>query len=367
MILNNIFLFLFGLSFFINTRLFSFYYLKIMYISSIFLIILIRFVLNLKNLKIKKEILIFFIFFLIYFINSLTIGYSLKNTILCFIILIYLYYITENKFSFKDFNVINYCMKLYLIINLFQVVIVNNRYGIEFNTNTLGLKVFLIYTLFFLNKKRKYNLWRILCIFLIILSGTRSSLLAIILLEGGYFIFKTIKLKSYKKFFCIFIAMKVFFIWLYAIILPQILILNKWSQKYTNKNFFSGRNVLWEKGILILKDNILFGIGSSFDSFIITGKKLSLHNLDIRIMLEVGLIGYTIFIVYFLFLIDRIQEMKIDKDSKYMFFSVLISILFQQTFEISLTQNNVIVGLIQWFCIYGRILISNIGERNEKY
>ncbi len=356
MVLNNVFFFLLNLSFFINTTLLPFSCIKLMYISSISLITLIYFILNFKNLKIKKEILIFFIFFLIYFINSLTIGYSLKSTIQCFIILMYLYYITENKFSFKNFDTISYGMKLYLIINLFQILLSNENYGIELNANILGLKTFLIYILFFIIAKKKYTLWKCVCIFLVILSGARSSILAIVLLEGIYFIFKFFKLKSYKRYFSIFVVIKLFFIWLYAIILPKVFILNEWSQKYTNKNFFSGRNILWKKGLLILKDNIFFGIGSSFDSSMITGENLSLHNLDIRIILEIGLIGYIIFVVYFLFLINRVQEMKIDESSKCVFFSVLISILFQQIFEISLIQNNMVIGFIQWLCIYMCIL-----------
>lgn len=360
--INKIFFIILGIGLFIDTKFFESPIINTLYFTSIFLIIFKFYIINLKILKIKKEIFIFLLFSLVYLINYFYIGHSIKSVIQCFIIFLYINYISENKVLFNFIDNLYIISKFYLIINILEILFNNNIDGLELNSNLLGVKVFLIYLLL---RSDKCIFWKYICILLIFLSNSRSSLLGIIMFEGIYFIFNNFKIKVYKTFFYLFIFIKINFIWLYAIILPKISILNELSRKYTNKNFFSGRSELWQKGIEVLKEHFIFGIGTSFNSSYITGQELSMHNLDIRILLEVGIVGYFLFVIYFIFLIKRVRALDIEKINKDIFIGILISILFQQTFEISLIQNNIKVGFLQWLCIYIIILKYN-GEKNGK-
>ena len=122
------------------------------------------------------------------------------------------------------------------------------------------------------------------------------------------------------------------------------------SVRVTGKNLFSGRQRLWGPVIEAILANPLTGHGASAVPGDIMATTLSAHNLYLQVTLQVGFVGLGV-LLWLLCSIWRLfwceGELAIARLSG----SFFVGILIQQTYEVSLTQNNMTIGLLQWIII----------------
>jgi O-antigen ligase len=160
------------------------------------------------------------------------------------------------------------------------------------------------------------------------------------------------------------------FVYFYGVIATSenFFFINSLVRRYTQGNFFSGREILWSGLIPAIFQKPIFGYGPGtvpgdiIYSILISNQRslsLSSHNLFIQIGIQVGLLG----VLLFFWLIWRIWKVFWYGRGVWgvsLAGSFLVGILVHQVFEVSLTQNNLTVGLLQW-------LILGIGVAKSVY
>lgn len=136
--------------------------------------------------------------------------------------------------------------------------------------------------------------------------------------------------------------------------------LEHFSRAYLNKNFFSGRQIVWKMVLNALKGNEVFGLGLNMLPSMIYKTQFSSHNLYLQTVLQMGLVG--------LVLLGSILWALLGKFCLYdgapqrIGIALLVAMLVHECFEVSLTQNNLAFGLFIW-AIFG-ICIS-LGNSQE--
>lgn len=129
---------------------------------------------------------------------------------------------------------------------------------------------------------------------------------------------------------------------------PLAAVLQEYSLRLTGRNFFSGRQYLWPVILDAIKQRPWLGYGASATPALIMDTSLSSHNLFLQISLQVGLVGMTIFGVFLLSIWNCFWY---GRDNRIVRLSTafFVAVMLHQLFEVSLTQNNLAVGILQWF------------------
>jgi len=132
--------------------------------------------------------------------------------------------------------------------------------------------------------------------------------------------------------------------------IPVFIDFNHQIYEITGKNFFSQRERLWIVLIEAIKEQPITGYGSNVLPTDIIGKEVSAHNLYLQIFLQVGLVGLLLFLfmLWQIWEILRLGSLNLQVRITGAFF---IGILVHQAFEVSLTQNHLSIGMIQWTII----------------
>lgn len=128
------------------------------------------------------------------------------------------------------------------------------------------------------------------------------------------------------------------------------LALQDFVQEKTQRNLFSGRDKLWPPLVTAILERPWFGYGASATPGVVMETTLSSHNLYLQIALQTGLLGVVVF-VGFLFAVWRIYWLGRDNSLSRLSAAFLVAILVHQTFEVSLTQNHLAVGVTQWLTL----------------
>ncbi len=136
---------------------------------------------------------------------------------------------------------------------------------------------------------------------------------------------------------------------------------NEIIRNYTGKNLFSGREDIWLALIELIKQRLLIGYGASASPQQFLPIGLSSHNLYLQIALQSGLTGLALLILLF-WNIWKLFYRKVDSIYVKLAASFFVAAMVYQLFEVSLTQNNLAIGILIW-------LITSIGvsksiERN---
>lgn len=126
--------------------------------------------------------------------------------------------------------------------------------------------------------------------------------------------------------------------------------LNDLSISLFNKSFFSGREKIWSELWDYILNSPMIGHGISVDSNHIDNISTSAHNQYLQIMLETGLIGILLFLT-FLYLLWLLLLKNRKNFLGALSIAYFIAILFYESFELTLFQNNFNIGLIQWTII----------------
>lgn len=135
-------------------------------------------------------------------------------------------------------------------------------------------------------------------------------------------------------------------------------------REYTGGNFFSGRNVIWHVAFNYIKESPIWGYGLDNRLLRFAGIDLSTHNTYIHILLQGGMVGLFIFIM-FMYTIWEEYFNNLDNDIVRTAASYLIGTLIFINFELTLIQNSVVVALFLWFILGIGLIECNNSKRTE--
>lgn len=187
---------------------------------------------------------------------------------------------------------------------------------------------------------------------LIFSSRSRSGLLALGMFLATYYIWPYIGRRASFGFAYLLgvIALIVFLTFSGAerIQLPPILnvLLEDFSSSY-EKNVDSGRSQLWNAALDLISDRPLFGWGTGSTTQNVLNSGLSFHNWYLTVAYHFGLVGITLYIILFVGIWQVFCSMSSHPLARAAA-SSLAGLLMTQVYEVSLTQNNLNMGLVFW-------------------
>lgn len=287
---------------------------------------------------------------------------ALKNILGLLLIICFIYWCYEVDYcSEKSIYIILYYMFLLALLMVFFVK--KNTFFYEKNTLAAGiLFIHLAYVLFFLEYKKKKNiLWvgqliisTMLSIFFTYITGSRTAL-AIYFIVGGVFIaLFIVKLPSqYLRYiFWILVLTAVFVIWFYINIRSFSWYdkVNQYSQQFFHKNIDSARPHLWSTELARLNGHILNGLGTGVLPQMNRYAESSFHNTYIQLVIQNGVIGLGIFLLFMDALWKEIVKKSEFIVGKYIL-SVFIGVIIYNCFEVTLLSNKIFIGIVQWFIL----------------
>lgn len=140
--------------------------------------------------------------------------------------------------------------------------------------------------------------------------------------------------------------------------------INQLFLEYTGQRFYSGRNKVWFDLIQLGSKNNLFGYGTGVLPKDLFRTDLSSHNLYLQIYIQNGLISLLLLFFIINGIWNKIYKYKENPSSK-IFAGLFIGIIVHQTFEVTLLQNNISIGTLQWILV-AIGLNSLIGRKEHK-
>lgn len=226
------------------------------------------------------------------------------------------------------------------------------------NSNTLGIVSLLFswlsWILYKIYNKKIYMLYSLMYVFIIYMSGTRSSLMIILLVIFNLMIFRFISKNRlrWNLFYISVIATILSITYIYPSIGNYSFFteLNLYVFKLTGKSLLSGRNFIWQESIYLILQRPLFGYGTGTLLSDISGINISAHNLYIQVAIQNGIIGLSLLLILFWGIWNLLYHNKRDEIIR-LSACFFVGILVQNMFEITLTQNNLSFAIIQWFII----------------
>lgn len=226
------------------------------------------------------------------------------------------------------------------------------------NNNYIGM-LFFCFTVLYSLATYKYSFFYFLMISLLItivfISGSRSSLIGIIIMFIFYKFFLLHRYKNYYFYKYIFhgvIIANLLFVIAYTILPYQEIgqTINTLTQIYTGKNFFSGRQLIWNSIITQIYQAPFIGNGLSYTVGNIYDTQLSAHNWYLQILLQSGMIGLVLIVMLIFQIYKRLLKF-LWCQKACLGAAFLLAFLSQQSFEIAFTQNHLSIGLIVWFIL----------------
>ncbi len=332
------------------------------YIFLLFMFLIFILLIQKKSIT-KRELLLFFpfiMFSLVYFINlnskTDTNGIMIVVNQLAYMMVIYIIYsITWTKFQVKSLSYLHYIGIPMLFILIFIIP------GV-LNTNVIGSYAFylsffpLLYLVGYTKNLKKSRILLIFVLMLAVISATdtRSVLLSVAFGILTFFLWKFIS--SRKIFFNLYFFLIMAFNYFVIVVYPKMYTwdnfhtLNNLSLQITGKPLLTGRNTIWSQLVDLITIKPLLGYGSSVvpENFLSTS--LSAHNLYLQIGLQTGLTGLILLLLFLFIIWESFWKNRYDP-KVILVSSFFISILIHQTFEVTLTQNQFGIGLLQWMII----------------
>jgi len=191
--------------------------------------------------------------------------------------------------------------------------------------------------------------------FLMRMANNRSVYLTMAIFLGGCLLMNWKKPKNAKPRGLFLILIMAAAGLAFTIIYPQLLntslgmSLEMLSRTVFNKNFFSGRQVIWLniEELIIQSPYIGYGLDARPEHFFSTS--LSSHNLWLQTALQSGLIGVVFLLIFYLTAIFSSYH-RLNKEW-YVSAAFGAAYIIHECFEISLTQNNFCLGIIVWFLL----------------
>lgn len=284
-------------------------------------------------------------------------------------------------FSNSEWNnkVILLIYRISIVFVLFHFLVwIAKGFGREFssiypNSNILGpfmfIAIYFILLRIFTTKKRLIPyIFLLIALVILLASDTRSVLLSIFIGAIIYFIWNTIvKNKGLSIFLFILIIVSfgsIVFVYPKLPNWSQYGKLEAWMLEHTGKSIMSGRADIWGRLNNLIDLRPIFGFGPNTVATDVIGREASSHNLYINMALQIGYLGLLIFILI-LFTIFMSYVSKGSNRLVKLSAAAFIAILAHQLFEITLVQNQLSIGLLQWLVIATGVGVTT-NKSNDK-
>lgn len=309
-----------------------------------------------------------FLYLLINFMGMLAYGITSRINIITFglslLFFILASYLNWNK---RVIGFILFLVILYVLINIFFLLVSGHAdthfSGMFINPNSLGAYSGFLTFFPFLKiidpntRKIKKFFWLGVVITLLVMvyiSDTRSmmfSLLIAFLVYKGFGKISRTRFSFNILFFTV-LGLAISFITVYPNLSTYTWFneLDLYIQNATGKSLYSGREGVWVTMFKIVQENPWFGHGSDKVPAMYLGENLSAHNLFLQTALQSGWVGVTILCLILFSIWSRLRIGRYNKEVR-LTGAFLIGFIIHQTFEVSLTQNNVIIGALQWLIL----------------
>lgn len=287
-------------------------------------------------------------------------------------------------FSNSEWNnkVILLIYRISIVFVLFHFLVwIAKGFGREFssiypNSNILGpfmfIAIYFILLRIFTTKKRLIPyIFLLIALVILLASDTRSVLLSMFIGAIIYFIWNTIvKNKGLSIFLFILIIVSfgsIVFVYPKLPNWSQYGKLEAWMLEHTGKSIMSGRADIWGRLNNLIDLRPIFGFGPNTVATDVIGRDASSHNLYINMALQIGYLGLLIFILI-LFTIFMSYISKGSNRLVKLSVAAFIAILAHQLFEITLVQNQLSIGLLQWLVIATGVGVttSKSNDKNKK-
>nr|WP_277952332.1 O-antigen ligase family protein [Staphylococcus hominis] len=234
------------------------------------------------------------------------------------------------------------------------------------------IAIYFILLRIFTTKKRLIPyIFLLIALVILLASDTRSVLLSIFIGAIIYFIWNTIvKNKGLSIFLFILIIVSfgsIVFVYPKLPNWSQYGKLEAWMLEHTGKSIMSGRADIWGRLNNLIDLRPIFGFGPNTVATDVIGREASSHNLYINMALQIGYLGLLIFILI-LFTIFMSYVSKGSNRLVKLSAAAFIAILAHQLFEITLVQNQLSIGLLQWLVIATGVGVttSKSNDKNKK-
>jgi O-antigen ligase len=192
--------------------------------------------------------------------------------------------------------------------------------------------------------------WTVAATFAVGATVSRASLLAILAGVGVFALWPLLcrHRKLYGAIFLGLIGSIGIVILLQTVFLDQVRAqgYNDLSYNLTGKNF-STRSLVWQPIIDVISAKPLLGQGPGIDIAEVIDARLSAHSLYLQVTAQVGLVGLTALLVLLHWIWSTLWTGRFDPVVR-VAGAVFIAMLLHQAFEVSLTQNNLAIGMIVW-------------------
>lgn len=192
----------------------------------------------------------------------------------------------------------------------------------------------------------------LLCAVLLSLANSRSAFLTVGVFLLLFVLFGRCRVSgkgivAHGAFVCVLVGVLVF-----STVYPSLygtdlgFQLESLSREYFNKNFFSGREVVWKMVLEAVRGNEFFGLGLQMTPSMIYYTAFSSHNLYLQTILQSGVIGLALLLLLLWTILNRFSDLS-DYPSR-LGSALIIAMLVHECLEVALTQNNFTYGLMIW-------------------
>lgn len=225
------------------------------------------------------------------------------------------------------------------------------------NANVFSFVVFCWAAVLLVNFNRASIPFLAISVLLIFVSSARTTALAfaVLVLMWLYLRGKVLDVRMKRRIrilfvvVCVLVALfMIFYIATYDTSLG--VYLDELSRQYLHKGFYSGRQRLWGGIFQAINESPFFGQGLSAlpADFLDTG--LSSHNLYLQVLLQSGYVGLFLLIVLLWLIMERLMSQPMDNNVA-LSIAMIVAVVIQETFEVCLLQNHLMVGLMMWMII----------------
>lgn len=238
--------------------------------------------------------------------------------------------------------------------------------GFLINPNGFGMWITIV-ALMVAGASRKNKLllfFTIAAIYLVYISSSRTSLLALIAGIGILYIPKPLITSNFFKIFLILFLIAFSFLSIYMTIYFDLSLYNEFVRDNSGKNLQSGRNFIWPVIVefIFIKPWLGWGSGINLSDFL--NKSYSMHNYFLQIIMQTGFIGFSIFLLI-IFKIYKIIYKIADIRYLKLALSIFVSLIIMQSFEVTIFQNNLALSYPVWATI-GLVLGNNNIQKRLK-
>lgn len=325
---------------------------------------------NKMDIKINFVFIPYILFFSLYFLRTSDLDGIMivinQITFYLYTLMLYRLYWKEEHIK-KLSSIFLLSFPLFLIGIMFPTKVVNE--------NTLASLILytscfiLLYKLSY-KSTGKYNFssffYALITSIILLMTGSRSTFLSFSFGVLTYILWDILaKRKILGKIYFFAISYIVYFI---TIVYPKINeysfypVLNDLSMRFFQKPLLTGRDSIWRNTFKFIKDGPFWGYGSSISPEDLYDTTLSSHNLYLQTSIQVGITGVLLLAIFF-FCIWNLSLNENNNKKIRLLSSYIIVIIIHQTFEVTFTQNQFSVALLQWSIV--GILVSELSIYNK--